>query len=86
LAHRDELVAALGARLAQRPASDWQQRLDAAGVPCGVIRTVREALHEVSASALTGVAPAFAGSVRLPPPRLDEHGKQVRDRGWGMFA
>ena len=37
------------------------------------------------ADARTGVAPLPPGSVRLPPPRLDEHGALVRARGWGAF-
>ena len=34
---------------------------------------------------LTGVAPSVPGTVRLPPPRLDEHGELVRKKGWGAF-
>jgi hypothetical protein len=26
------------------------------------------------------------GSVRLPPPRLDEHGAAIRAHGWDVFA
>ena len=44
-----------------------------------------EALADVDASPLTGVAPAVPGSIRRPPPRLDEHGPAVRARGWGAF-
>jgi hypothetical protein len=40
----------------------------------------------VSASPLTGVAPNAPGSVRLPPPKLDEHGALVRRHGWEAFA
>jgi hypothetical protein len=32
-----------------------------------------------------GVAPSVPGSVRLPPPRLDEHGAEIRARGWDSF-
>jgi crotonobetainyl-CoA:carnitine CoA-transferase CaiB-like acyl-CoA transferase len=87
LAHRAALVAALSAQLATRPAAEWLARLDAAGVPAGEVRTVLEALAEVDASPLTGVAPSVpGGSVRRPPPRLDEHGGLVRARGWQAFA
>ncbi|HZF68820.1 MAG TPA: CoA transferase [Gemmatirosa sp.] len=85
LAHRAELVALLAARLLERPAAHWLARLDAAGVPAGVVRTVLETLQEVEASPLTGVAPSVPGTVRRPPPRLDEHGTLVRARGWGVF-
>jgi crotonobetainyl-CoA:carnitine CoA-transferase CaiB-like acyl-CoA transferase len=86
LAHREELVATIARRMAERPAAEWQARLDAQGVPCGVIRTVREAIGAVSASALTGIGPSIPGSVRRPPPRLNEHGAQVRASGWRAFA
>ena len=86
LAHRAWLVAALAARLRTRPAADWLARLDRAGVPAGVVRTVLETLATVDASPLTGVAPSVPGSVRRPPPRLDEHGALIRAAGWEAFA
>jgi len=85
LAHRDELVAALAARVAARPAAEWIAVLDAAGVPAGVVKSVREALDEVDSSPLTGVAPSVSGSVRRPPPRLGEHDALVRAAGWEAF-
>jgi crotonobetainyl-CoA:carnitine CoA-transferase CaiB-like acyl-CoA transferase len=86
LAHRAELVGRLAQRLAERPAAEWRQRLEAAGVPTGEVRTVLETLQEVEASPLTGVAPSVPGEVRYPPPRLDEHGERVRARGWAAFG
>ena len=86
LAHRDELVAALARRLRERPAAEWLDRLDRAGVPAGQVKTVLEALAEVRGSALTGVGPSVPGSVRLPPPTLDGHGARIRVAGWGAFA
>lgn len=85
LAQRDRVVAAIAARVATRPAAEWLGALRAAGVPCGEVRSVREALAEVPASPLTGVSPAVPGTVRLPPPDLDEHGSAVRAHGWGAF-
>jgi crotonobetainyl-CoA:carnitine CoA-transferase CaiB-like acyl-CoA transferase len=82
IAHRAELVAALRARLVTAPASSWRARLDAAGVPNGVVRTVLEALADVQASPLTGIAPLAPATVRRPPPKLDEHGALVRELGW----
>ena len=61
-------------------------RLERAGVPCGLVKTVLETLGEVEASPLTGVAPSVPGRVRLPPPTLDEHGDEVRRLGWDAFA
>jgi crotonobetainyl-CoA:carnitine CoA-transferase CaiB-like acyl-CoA transferase len=86
LAHRDDVVAALGARLREHPAAHWLSRLDRAGVPAGIVKSVRETLAEVDASPLTGVSPSVPGRVRRPPPRLDEHGARIRALGWGVFG
>jgi len=85
LQHRHHVVDAISTRVRERPASDWLEALAAAGVPSGVVHTVREALDGVGASQLTGVPPLVPGSVRLPPPRLDEHGSLVRRFGWDAF-
>lgn len=85
LAHRNRVVAAISERLREKNSADWIKVLGDAGVPCGVVKTVLESLAEVDASALTGIAPSVPGSVRLPPPRLDEHGDEVRARGWNVF-
>ena len=82
LVARDRLVASMSDRLRLEPASNWIQRLDAAGIPCGLVKSVLESVNEVSASPLTGVAPSVPGSVRLPPPGLDEHGALIRRLGW----
>lgn len=83
--HRSRLVPALATRLRERDATEWLQRLDAAGVPAGLVRSVREALAAVDASALSGIAPSIPGTVRWPPPKLDEHGALVRRLGWRAF-
>jgi crotonobetainyl-CoA:carnitine CoA-transferase CaiB-like acyl-CoA transferase len=83
LAARGRVVAAIARRLRERPAAEWIGRLESAGVPCGLVRTVLEALEETDASALTGVPPSVPGSIRRPPPRLDEHGEEIRRDGWG---
>jgi glutaryl-CoA transferase len=85
LANRDRVIAALAARLSTRPAAAWQPLLDGAAVPNGVVKSVLEALHEVDASPLTGVAPSAGGSIRRPPPLLDEHGDAIRRSGWRAF-
>jgi len=83
--HRAALVRTMGETLQTRPAAEWLQRLAGPGVPAGVVRRVSEALGDVEADARTGIAPLPPGSVRLPPPRLDEHGALVRERGWAAF-
>jgi crotonobetainyl-CoA:carnitine CoA-transferase CaiB-like acyl-CoA transferase len=82
---RAALVPALSETLRTRPAAEWLELLEENGVPAGVVRLVSEALADVEADPLTGIAPAAPGSVRLPPPRLDQHGEAVRERGWGVF-
>ncbi|MEY2733060.1 MAG: hypothetical protein RL340_119 [Gemmatimonadota bacterium] len=86
LAHRERVVTTIAAQVRTAPAAHWVARLDAAGIPCGVVKPVLEALQAVSASALTGVAPQAPGTVRRPPPRLDEHGTVIRRDGWGAFG
>ncbi len=86
LAKRERVVAAIAAAVRTRPAAAWLAALDRAGVPCGVVKPVLEALREVAASPLTGVAPSAPATVRRPPPLLDEHGARVRAVGWEAFA
>ncbi len=85
LAHRDRVVATIDERLRTRTAGEWMRILDEAGVPCGVVKTVLESVAEAHADAVTGVLPSVPGSVRLNPPRLDEHGEVIRARGWDAF-
>lgn len=85
LAQRPRVVEAIAERVRTRPAAEWLARLEAAGVPAGVVKPVLEALAEVSASPLSGVAPSSPGTIRRPPPMLDAHGAAVRSRGWGAF-
>jgi glutaryl-CoA transferase len=87
VAHRDALTAAVAARVAEHPAAHWQRALDSAGVPSGVVRSVLESLGDVaSASPLTGVPSSVGGTIRRPPPLLDEHGAAIRERGWEVFG
>ena len=83
--HRVELVRALAGTLRTRTAAEWIAELEACGVPAGAVRRVSEALAAVAADAQTGIAPLAPGSVRLPPPRLDQHGPLVRALGWRAF-
>ena len=96
-ANRDQLRPLLVAQLKARPASEWFDRLIAAGVPCGPINTVAggvEFAEQIGLdpivlsghgqSAVPGIRnplkfSATAPRYELPPPSLDEHGKQIRD-------
>jgi crotonobetainyl-CoA:carnitine CoA-transferase CaiB-like acyl-CoA transferase len=48
---RDELFGLLGEAFAQQPWSHWQSKMRAAGVPCGQVRTVGEAIRSPEARA-----------------------------------
>ena len=85
LRSRERVVAAIGAQLETRVADFWIASLNEAGVPCGAVKTVLEALSDAAASPLTGVAPSVPGTVRYPPPMLDEHGDEIRRLGWASF-
>lgn len=82
---RVRIVTAIQQRLGMDSAAAWQARLDAAGVPNGVVRTVLEALTDVDASPVTGMPSSVGGGIRRPPPALDEHGAAIRERGWRVF-
>jgi crotonobetainyl-CoA:carnitine CoA-transferase CaiB-like acyl-CoA transferase len=92
IAHRGELVAALGARLAGLRRADVLAAMEAGGVPAGPINTVAEAFAEPQAVARGSVQAAggsrsprspmrfsdAAVAADLPPPRRDEHGAAIR--------
>lgn len=82
---RERITTAIAARVRTRPAAEWIARLDAVGIPCGIVRTVREVVEDAGASPLLGMAPSVPGAIRRPPPRLDEHGEGIRAAGWGYF-
>lgn len=86
LAARDRVVNAIARAVRSESAAHWIARLDAAGVPCGVVKPVLEALESVDASPLTGIAPREPAMVRFAPPLLDEHGAAVRAAGWEAFV
>jgi len=46
LANRDEVVRLLAERFRRQSASEWLDRLETAGIPCGPINTPEEALHD----------------------------------------
>lgn len=86
VAARERVTAAMRDVLRTRPAGEWIAALERAGVPCGVVRPVLEALADHATSPLTGVHPLPPGTVRRPPPKLDEHGALIRAQGWSAFA
>lgn len=93
LARRDAIVAQLTEQLATEVAAHWMARLEAAAVPCGMVRTVAEAVAErlhdedfsVTHAARVGLPPLWNGVVRLEPPHLGEHSVTVREKRWLSF-
>ena len=83
--NRDRVVAAIVERVRTKRAQHWIDRLQSVSVPCGLVRTVAEALEGTDADPRTGVHPSVPGSVRMPPPKVDEHGDAIRSMGWRAF-
>jgi len=87
VAHREDIVPLISDAIRQKPAAEWLEKLEAAGIPAGPINSITQALSDVQAQhrqmvrAIAGVS--LVGSpVRLdgertdsdlPPPRLGEH-------------
>jgi crotonobetainyl-CoA:carnitine CoA-transferase CaiB-like acyl-CoA transferase len=66
--HRAELIPLLAERLRERPAEEWVEALDAAGVPVGKVRTLPEALAaavEAGHAATLSVDHPTAGALEL---------------------
>jgi crotonobetainyl-CoA:carnitine CoA-transferase CaiB-like acyl-CoA transferase len=83
--NRERVVDAIARRVVEKNAEEWVERLSLAGVPCGIVHTVTEALAGTEASEITGVSPSVPGTIRLAPPALDEHGASIRSLGWRAF-
>jgi crotonobetainyl-CoA:carnitine CoA-transferase CaiB-like acyl-CoA transferase len=92
VAHRDEMRAALEARLTTKTRAEWREALLSAGVPAGPVQDIGEAFSLAAALGLDAVDetdgvrtvsfPAHLSetpaTVRRRPPDLDEHGDEIR--------
>jgi crotonobetainyl-CoA:carnitine CoA-transferase CaiB-like acyl-CoA transferase len=85
IAKRDAVVGAIAERVREKPAAHWIEKLEAGRVACGLVRSVAEALAGTGASPATGLPSSVPGSVRMRPPRLGEHDKELRALGWRAF-
>ena len=89
--NRAEMVRLVGECIRQKPAAEWFEKLDAAGIPAGPINTISEALADVQAQhrrmirTMAGM-PLIGSPMRidgdrtdsdLPPPTLGEHTAEV---------
>lgn len=87
VANRAEMVRLVSEAIAQKPAAEWLDKLEAAGIPAGPINRISQALSDVQAQhrqmvrTISGV-PLVGSPVRLdgaraeselPPPQLGEH-------------
>ena len=91
VANREAMVALIAGIICTRPAAEWLDRLEAAGIPAGPINRLNQALSDVQAQhrqmvrAIAGT-PMVGSPVRfdgeradsdLPPPALGEHTAEV---------
>jgi crotonobetainyl-CoA:carnitine CoA-transferase CaiB-like acyl-CoA transferase len=83
---RERVVQAIAKRLREATAAHFIASLTEVGVPCGLVRTVQEAVFDVQSDVATGIAPALSGSIRHLPPLLDEHGVAIRKKQWSVFS
>ena len=94
VANRAEFVRLVAETIAQKPAADWLDQLEAAGIPAGPINRISQALEDVQAQhramvrTIAGV-PLVGSPVRLdgaradsdlPPPALGQHTAEVLER------
>jgi formyl-CoA transferase len=99
VANGEEMVRLVGEAIAQRPAMEWLERLEKAGIPAGPINRISQALGDVQARhrrmvrSIAGM-PLVGSPLRidgeradsnLPPPGLGEHTGEVLS-GLGVDA
>jgi crotonobetainyl-CoA:carnitine CoA-transferase CaiB-like acyl-CoA transferase len=91
VANRAEMVRLVSEAIAQKPAAEWLDKLEDAGIPAGPINRISQALSDVQAQhrqmvrTISGMplvgSPVCLDGARaesdLPPPRLGEHTKEV---------
>jgi crotonobetainyl-CoA:carnitine CoA-transferase CaiB-like acyl-CoA transferase len=87
--NRQQIVPVLVEAFATRSAADWLQRLEAAGVPCCLVRRLDEVFESAEGRRMVervGGVPLLASPLRLsatpaslrrPPPKLGEHTQEV---------
>ncbi len=64
--HREQLLPLLRQALRQRPTSEWLEILVPAGIPCGAVRTIPEALSHPQSQGMIGKVPhPTAGQIQM---------------------
>jgi formyl-CoA transferase len=94
VANREEMVRLVSEAIRRKPAAEWLEQLEAAGIPAGPINRISQALGDVQAQhrqmvrTIAGI-PLVGSPVRLdgeradselPPPALGEHTAEVLTR------
>lgn len=64
--NREPLIAAINEALLQHPTAHWLDRLETAGIPCGPVNNVREALEDPQSRAYRSVREVEQGGTRIP--------------------
>jgi len=91
VANREAMVNVVRETIRQRPAAEWLEQLETAGIPAGPINRITQAINDVQAQhrqmvrtiagiPLVGSPLRFDGSradSELPPPKLGEHTDEV---------
>jgi formyl-CoA transferase len=91
VANRDEMVRLVSDAIVRKPAAEWLEELEAAGIPAGPINRISQALGDVQAQhrqMVRNIAgmPLVGSPVRLdgvrsdsdlPPPSLGEHTREI---------
>jgi formyl-CoA transferase len=91
VAHREDMVRLVADIIRQKPAAEWLDQLEAAGIPAGPINSIGQALTDVQAQhrqmvRTIGGTPLVGSPVRLdgeradselPPPALGEHTDEI---------
>lgn len=91
VANREEMVRLVAEAIAKKPAAQWLEQLEAAGIPAGPINRIGQALNDIQAQhrqmvRMIAGTPLVGSPVRLdgeradsdlPPPGLGEHTQEV---------
>jgi crotonobetainyl-CoA:carnitine CoA-transferase CaiB-like acyl-CoA transferase len=81
LTHREEIVAAVAAVLATGTRAAWLDRLITAGVPCGPVHTIGEAVRTEQVVASGQLVPDVGGELMLVGLPMSFDGERPRMRG-----
>jgi crotonobetainyl-CoA:carnitine CoA-transferase CaiB-like acyl-CoA transferase len=65
VANREELIALLASRLVEQPSAHWWERLNAAGVPCGLVNDVGEAFRLAAQLGLDPIVSLHSGALTV---------------------